>query len=426
MKRAWFCFALTALALPTFAQAPRKLTLQEAEALAVQQHPLIAGAKLDTQAAGQAIREARSPLYPQLSASATAVGAVDNSRIAAGFLNAPNVLNRAAAGVALQQLVTDFGRTGHLVESSKLREQSQEAGEVATRATVLLNVDRAYFRALRAQAVVRTAQETVTARQLVVDQVTALAQSALKSQLDVSFASVNLSDAKLLLSTAQNEVQEAFTDLSNALGIAQPETFDLAEATVASAPEPDASSLIQEALQQRPDLAGLRLDRDASLQFAQAESALMHPVVSGSAAAGGVPAHDTNLHGRYAAAGINVTIPVFNGSLFAARRTEADLRAQAATERLRDAENRVARDVNVAWLDASNAFQRIGLTDQLLTEANLAMDLAQSRYDLGLSSIVELGQAQLNKTSAEIQNLTSRYDFQIQSAVLKFQVGLLR
>jgi len=118
-------------ALPVFAQTPRKLTLQEAETLAIQQHPQIAGARLAAQAAGQVIRETRSPLYPQLSASATAVGALDNSRIAAGFLNAPNVLNRAAAGVALQQLITDFGRTSHLVESSKLREQSQEAGEVA-------------------------------------------------------------------------------------------------------------------------------------------------------------------------------------------------------------------------------------------------------------------------------------------------------
>jgi outer membrane protein len=418
--------ALILAVAPAFAQTPRQLTLQEAEALAVQQHPLIAGARLATQAAGQVIREAKSPLYPQLSASATAVGAVDNSRIAAGFLNAPNVLNRVAAGASLQQLVTDFGRTGHLVESSKLREQSQETGEVATRASVLLDVDRAYFRALRAQGLVKTAEETVTARQLVVDQVTALARSALKSQLDVSFANVNLSDAKLLLSTSQNEVQEAFTDLSNALGFAQPQIFDLAEATVATAPEMDASSLIQQALQQRPDLAGLRLDRDASLQFAQAERALARPVVSGAAAAGGVPAHDDNLHGRYAAAGINVTVPVFNGSLFKARRTEADLRAQAASERLRDAQNRVAHDVNVAWINSSNAFQRIGLTDQLLAQANLALDLAQSRYDLGLGSIVELGQAQLNKTSAEIQNLTSRYDFQIQSAVLKFQVGLLR
>ncbi|HSP68111.1 MAG TPA: TolC family protein [Bryobacteraceae bacterium] len=422
MRHVW----LVLLAATAFAQAPRKLTLEEAEALAVQQHPQIAGARLQTQAAGQVIRETRSPYYPQLSASATAVGAVDNSRIAAGFLNAPNVLNRAAAGVALQQLITDFGRTSHLVKSSELREQSQEAGEITTRASVLLDVDRAYFRALRAQALVKTAEETVTARQLVVDQVTALFQSALKSQLDVSFASVNLSDAKLLLSTARNEVQEAFTDLSNALGMPGPQTFDLAEAVVAATPEMDASGLIQQALQQRPELSGLRLDRDSALQFAQAERALVRPVVSGAAAAGGVPAHDSNLHGRYAAAGINVTIPVFNGSLFTARRREAELRAQAATERVREAENRVAHDVNVAWINTNNAYQRIGLTDQLLAQANLALELATSRYDLGLGSIVELGQAQLNKTGAEIQNLTSRYDFQIQSAILKFHTGLLR
>jgi outer membrane protein len=418
--------ALLILTTAAFAQSPRTLTLQEAEAMAVQQHPQIAGARLQTQAAGQVIRESRASYFPQLSASATAVGAVDNSRIAAGFLNAPNVLNRVAAGVAVQQLVTDFGRTGHLVESSKLREQSQAAGEIATRASVLLDVDRAYFRALRAQALVKTAQETVTARQLVVDQVTALAQSALKSQLDVSFASVNLSDARLLLSAAQNEVQEAFSDLSNALGLAQPQMFELAEAAVSAAPELDSAGLIQQALDQRPELQSFRLDRDAALQFAQAERALARPVVSGSAAAGGVPAHDENLHGRYAAAGINITVPVLNGSLFAARRSEADLRALASAERLRDAQNRVAHDVNVAWLNANNAYQRIGLTDQLLAQANLAMDLAQSRYDLGLSSIVELGQAQLNKTNAEIQNLTSRYDFQIQSAILKFQTGLLR
>jgi outer membrane protein len=79
-----------------------------------------------------------------------------------------------------------------------------------------------------------------------------------------------------------------------------------------------------------------------------------------------------------------------------------------------------------AWLSANNAFQRIGLTDQLLTQANLALDAAQARYGLGLSSIVELSQAQLNKTDAEIQNVTSRYDFQTQSALLKYQMGLLR
>jgi outer membrane protein len=414
------------LATSAFAQTPLKLTLPEAEALAVKQHPQLAAANLLTRAAGEVTRETRSPLYPQLSGVATAVGALNNSRIGAGFLNAGSLLDRAALGVSVQQLVTDFGRTRHLVDSGRLHEQSMMQTETATRASVLLDVDRSYFRALRGQALLRVAQETVAARQLIVDQVTALAQSNLKSQLDVSFASVNLADARLLAATAQDEVGQAFADLSNSLGFPEPRAFDLAEAAIAMTPEPDVSALIRQALQQRPDLAGLRLDRDSALQLTEAERALSRPTLSAAGVAGGVPAHDDHMTGRYGAVGINISIPVLNGSLFAARRSEAELRAQAAGERLRDAENRASRDVQVAWLNAGDAYQRIGLTEQLLTQANLALDLAQNRYNLGLSSIVELSQAQLNKTSAEIQNLASRYDFQAQSALLKYQMGTLR
>ena len=72
------------------------------------------------------------------------------------------------------------------------------------------------------------------------------------------------------------------------------------------------------------------------------------------------------------------------------------------------------------------AFERVGLTGQLLKQAQLALDLARGRYDLGLSSIVELSQAQLNLTAAQIGSASARYDYQAQRAVLTYQVGALR
>jgi len=420
MRAAW----LVLVASACFAQ--ESLTLADAEALALKQHPQIAGARLITQASGQITREVRSNLYPTLTGNATAVGTLDGSRLAAGFLTAGNLIDRFATGVQVQQLITDFGRTTRLVESSRLREQSQAATETFVRAQVLLGVDRAYFRALRAQAVLKVATATVAARQLLTDQVTELARSNLKSQLDVSFASVNLSEAKLLVATAQNEVDEAFADLSSAIGYAQPRKFVLNEATIADTPEADPSPLVTEALLKRPDLASIRLDRDSAMKFALAERALSRPTISALGVAGVIPAHDERLQGNYGAAGVNVSVPIFNGGLFSARRNEAELRAQAANERVRDAEYRVGRDVNVAWLGSSTAFQRIALTAQLLDQAKLALELAQARYDLGLSSIVELSQAQLNETGAEIQTLTSRYEFQIQNAVLKYQLGRMQ
>ena len=68
----------------------------------------------------------------------------------------------------------------------------------------------------------------------------------------------------------------------------------------------------------------------------------------------------------------------------------------------------------------------MNLSNEFLKQAQLSLDLAQTRYDLGLSSIVELGQAQLNLTSAQIASARARYDYQAQRAILNFQTGALK
>src|SRR6202044_3414766 len=115
-----------------------------------------------------------------------------------------------------------------------------------------------------------------------------------------------------------------------------------------------------------------------------------------------------------------------NGHLFAARRNAAEERALESDQKLRDEQDRIFRDVRVAWSGAQTAYQRIDVTAQFLRQADLAIQLAQGRYDLQLASIVELTQAQLNVTSAEIENLNAKYDYQIQFAALQFTLGLLR
>jgi outer membrane protein len=130
--------------------------------------------------------------------------------------------------------------------------------------------------------------------------------------------------------------------------------------------------------------------------------------------------------GRYGAIGLNISIPIFNGGLFRARQTEAELKAKAAGENVNDLQNRVMRDVRVAFLNATTAYDRMALTQELVNQSQLAMDLSQSRYDLGLADIVELSQAQLNLTSAQIANTTALYDYQAQRINVDFQTGTLR
>ncbi|MGA8539369.1 MAG: TolC family protein, partial [Terriglobales bacterium] len=119
----------------------------------------------------------------------------------------------------------------------------------------------------------------------------------------------------------------------------------------------------------------------------------------------------------------SVTIPIFNGFEYSARAREADLRANAAQEQVRNQRANIARDVRSAVLNAQTAFQRIGVTQELLNQANNAMELAQARYKVGLSGIVDLTQAQLVQTEAEIGLASARYQYQTALAVVRYQTG---
>jgi outer membrane protein len=411
---------------PARAQPAVKLTLKEAEETALKNHPQISAALMAAMAANQIPTEINASRYPNFFASASGAEAPENTRIAAGGLNNPSIFPRMATGFSVNQLLLDFGRTGSLAESSWLHAKAVEQNAEATRAQVLLQVDRAYFLALRAEAVLKVAEQTVAARQVVAEQAEALQKSGLKSGLDVSIANYNLAESRLLLARSQNEIQAAFAELSAALGGREEQTFDLSEDGLTAKPLPVRAAMINQALLKRPELNALQFERDAAYKFLKAEKSLKLPSVSAVWSAGFIPFHDSRLGGNYNAAGFNINIPIFNGRLFQAREAEAEYKAKAAEQNLLDLGNRVSRDVRLAWLNADTAYQRIGLAAQLLSRAREALDLAQERYRLGLSSIVELSQAQLNVTVAEIENANAKYDYLIQRAVLDYQSGQMR
>jgi outer membrane protein len=408
------------------AQQPLHLTLAEAKRRAIQNNPQFTVATLTASAAHQVPAQYRASFEPSVSGSWTGVGADNGSRLAAGALNNPVVYNRLGSGLSLGQMITDFGRTTNLVGMARLEADAQDQVTETTRAEILLDTGRTYFALLRAEAVMKVADQTVAARQLVADQVTALAESGLKSTLDVSFANVNLADAKLLQVQAQNDVRAAEANLATALGLPGQAGFVLSDEPLPP-PLPDrVESLVQQAIEDRPELKDLRLRQSAADRFAKAEHDLYFPSIGVSGTAGFVPTGNSAIPSRYGAVGVNVTIPIFNGGLFKARQAEAELKARAATQNTSDLENRIVRDVRVAWLNATTAYDRLALTQQLLDEAQLALDLAQSRYDLGLGSIVELSQAELSLTSAQIANASARYDYQTDRVITDYQVGALR
>jgi outer membrane protein len=406
--------------------AGEPLTRHQAEQLALKNNPQISAAALLALAQKQVVRETRSALLPALNGNLTGVDASEGSRISAGSLTASRLLYHAGAGLDLSQLITDFGHTRNLVASSKLQSKASEQNAQATREDIVLAADLAFYSTLEAQATLEVAKSTVHARQAVGDQVNSLTENSLKSTLDQSFAQVNVSQAKLLALDSQNQFDAAMANLDDVLGMTGEHSYHLVDDV--SLPPPAAASaeaVIALALQQRPDLLALKLNHEADVRFSRAQREQLLPSISGLGAAGVTPVGSSTYFTQkwYGAAGVNVNVPVFNGFKFHAQATEADLHAQASNAQSRVLMDHIVRDVRTAWLTANSAQQRMSVTAELVKEADTALDLADTRYSLGLSSIVELSQAQLQQTQAQIADANARFEYEADLATLRFQSG---
>jgi outer membrane protein len=402
------------------------LTREDAEHMALTNNPRVSVSRLLALAQHQVVRESRSAELPTLIGSVTAQDANEASRISSGSLSASRLFTRAGGSINFSQLITDFGHTTNLVASAKLEERAQQANDLATREDVILITDQAFYNALQAQALLQVAKQTVNLRQATQSQVNQLTQNKLRSTLDLTFANVNLSQAQLLQLDAQNNAEATIAALDEVLGLDHAMQYSLVDNTNGNPPPPpDEQSLLDLAVKQRPDLQSLDLTRQSQERFSRAQRDQMLPTLSAIGTVGASPIRAAQYYvsswdGAIAA---NLNIPIFNGFLYSAQAKEAQLRAQATGQQTRLLKNRIVRDVQTAWLDANNAFTRLGVTGQLLNQANESLGLAETRYKLGLSSIVELSQAQLQQTEAEISNTNAQYQYRLTLATLNFQTG---
>jgi outer membrane protein len=413
------------------ATATISITRGDAERVALKNNPRITASHLLALAAGQVTRETRSGELPQISAAITAEKAEDGSRIGSEGLTDSRLYTHAGTGGSLSQLITDFGHTHNLVATSKLQQKAQDQTALATEQDVLLATDQAFYRLLNAQSLLDVAKATVAARGDVQNLTSALTKSALKSDLDLNIASADLSQSQLLELDAENGVASASAALAAVLA-APADTLYRAledpEATPPTPPSPDSSASINASAQaQRPDLQALRFNAAADQKFATAQQLQHLPTISALATGGITPVAPDGIFvpNWYAAAGVNLTVPLFTGFRIDAQAQEARLRQKAAEKQAQDLSDSIARDVRVAVLNAQTAFRRIAVADQFRKQTAQALALAQTRYKLGLSSIVELSQAQLQSTQAAVAAVNARYDYLLSLRSLDYARGQL-
>jgi outer membrane protein len=408
---------------------PTPITRSEAESIALKNNPRITASNLLTLAAGQVTRQTRSGGLPQIYGAITAEKAEDGSRIGAGSLTDSRLYTHAGAGGTLSQLITDFGRTRDLVATNKLQQKAQDRTTVATQQDVVMATDTAFYRLLNAQSLLQVASAVVDARKDVQNLTSALTRSALKSDLDLNIASADLSQSQLLQLDAENAVASASAALAAVLAAPFDTVYTAVEDPTLALPPPPAPDSAAvwnaDAQKQRPDLQALQFNAQAYQKYAHAQRLQHLPTITALATGGITPVAPDNVFvpNWYAAGGVNLSVPLFTGFRIDAQAEEARLRQKATERQAQELSDTIARDVRVGVLNAQTAFRRIAVADQFRNQTAQALSLAQTRYKLGLSSIVELSQAQLQSTQAAVAAVNARYDYLLALRSLDYARG---
>jgi outer membrane protein TolC len=409
---------------PAIAQSRISLTLEEAVATALRQHPAVITAQRAIEGADARIRQARADYFPQLGANGIAKVGLSGATNQLGMIGLPNspFYRNLADSLNAHYIAYDFGRTKRSVRVERRRREAAEADLAATEARVILGAERAFYNLLHTRRLRDVAAETVRSRETTVRQAQALYEGKIRSRVDLDLARVGLSEAQLELIEAENAIRKAFADLGRALGASQDADYDLTAPDLAPAQPDPLEKLIQEAYQHRPDLRSLQAEREAVSESVQVARSRRKPFLS-FVFSGGYARFTHVLARQLLAGGAGLAMPVFTGFQLEGEIEESEARLRLLDSSIEELMQQIALETRTAYFQLQNALQSLPTLRLRAEYSREAVRLASARYRERLGTIVELNQAEAGLAEAEAGEVTGIYRVKSAEAELRFAVG---
>jgi outer membrane protein len=426
--------AAPAASAPSVAPAPRVLTLAQVERAAVEQQPQVLVARAATSIAQAQAEEARSPLLPQVTASAAYTRQTGNFVPRPGGLPTSQTQTPAWSlstsydywnfGLSATQLLYDFGQTIQKYRAAEASVEAQQVAERTARLTVVLGVRKAYFNARASKELVDVAHQTLDDQKKHLMQVQGFVQVGTQPEVALAQQKAAVANAQVQLITAQNNYETAKAQLNQAAGLTGGTEYDVGneELPVVEDEDQPLETLAAKALVTRPEMAVLVRQREAQQATLSGVKGGYGPILSANASA---TEQGTALDGLVPnwAAGLAVTWPLFQGGLTRGqvRQAEAGLQSVDAQRQLEELQIRL--DVDSARLAVRAAKATISAADDALASAREQLHLAEQRYVTGVGSIIELFDAQVAFSGAAVQAVQARYGLSSARAQLLAALG---
>jgi outer membrane protein len=421
-----------------------QLTLKDAIAIALKYHPRLQEAADNTSAAQQQIGQARSYLGPQLFGAAQYLRSTDNGIGNASYYNPDGAFprltgtnhnlpsndvsqtsdtsNNYMGGVMLSQFLVDFGRRHGFVSERQFEAAAAAADQQLTELDLIFEVSQRYFALLQAKRLIGVYEKALEQRQYHLHEAQIKANAGLRPQLDTYVTEAEVERSQLHLVDARNDHADAKVALDNALGLSDSApAYEPADILTYYPVKDSLQVLLDTAFRSRPDLTALQDQAKAMgariVQYKSDYYPTVNAVGGYSALGTGTPAAN-NFN-----AGIVITWPIFNSFLTTDQIAETRLRQHAILRAIEDLRQEVIAQVHTALLNWQASLQRISRAEKTLAASRAELELAEKRYEAGLTSIIELEDAQRSYTGDDAAYADALYGFSITKAAVDRATG---
>ena len=409
-----------------------RLGVEEAvrRATTVNEDVLVARAE-KARAAGT-ITEVRSDALPQITAN---FGYTRNIQTPVIFFGSGDETqqvrignaNEYSCGLNLEQTLLDFS-LGPAREAARLGRRASDAQLEAARIDVALRTRESYYQVLLSQALVRVRRQALEQAERRLEQVRAFREAGTGSEFDLLTARVEVENLRPDLIEARNELELSRNRLKRTVGVPLERTLALTDSfpdPTAAAPE---SAYVEEALARRSDLEGQRVRVRLQEENVTAEERSDLPALSLVAGLTRRASSDDLLPPEQdfvqtASAGLSFSVPLFDGNRQAGQVQQARAARNREQYRLRQLREDVRLQVQQAYQAMEAARQRIEATASTVQRAERALEIAQTRFRNGLSTQVELNDAELAVTQARTNHVRALHAYSVARARLMAATG---
>ena len=396
------------------------LDLQRCIAIAVKRQPNILAALNTVRVNESRVGQAKANYYPQVNLSAGYSKNYTGSSSSVYGSNSP--YNDYSSSVTLSQNIYDFDKTSTQVKIQNLNRDSSQQDMANVTSQIVFSVKQTYYALLQAMKNRDVAIETVRQFQHHLEQAKGFFEVGIKPKFDVTKAEVDLSNAKLNLLTAENNVKLARVNLNNAIGLPEAPPFSIEDNLAFQPYEIPFEEALKKAYAGRPDLQSLLLKKASQEKTIDLAKKGYYPYLTGNASYG-YEGQSFPVDKGWAV-GATLNVPIFSGlsTKYQVEEAQASLAVLKANEEtLRQS---IYLDVQQAWLNLQVAKDKISTAELSVRQANENLDLANGRYAAGVGNPIEVTDSLVAQSNSKTAHVGALYDYRIAQASIEKAMGV--